>query len=79
MCCNILNTVDVNEKFYVDAETKMKRWLLQTKFIRCQRLLHHYTQRVSEKFGRLRSAAASAVEQGGFAPTLAGHINFRML
>ena len=79
MCCNILNTLDINQKFYDDAETKMKRWLLQTKFIRCQRLLHRYTQRVSEKFGRLRSAAASAVERGGFAPTLAGHSNLCML
>lgn len=53
----------------------MKEIFLQTKFTSCQKLLHRYTQRVSEKFGRLRSAAALVVEQKGFAPTLAGQLN----
>ena len=36
----------------------MTAWFHQTKFYTCQRLLRQYTQRVSEKFGRLRSAAS---------------------
>lgn len=62
--------IEINTTFYEDAEIKMKRWLLQTKFMHCQRLLQRHIQRISEKFGRLRSSAASVVERGGIAPTI---------
>ena len=67
--------IEINTTFYEDAEIKLKGWLLQTKFMYCQRLLQRQTQRISEKFGRLRSAAALVVERGGIASTISQRNN----
>ena len=53
----------------------MKQQLLRTKFENCLKLLQLHTQRISEKFGRLRSAAALVVEESGNPPTLENYIN----
>ena len=54
--------LDVNVEFSQLAEKRMLTLFSQTKFFKCQRLLRYHTQRVSEKFGRLRAAATYVVE-----------------
>ena len=54
-------SLDVNVEFSQLAEKRMLTLFSQMKFFRCQRLLRYHTQRVAEKFGRLRAAATYVV------------------
>ena len=50
------------DAFSVNAEQNLKSFIYQRKFVSCQRLLRQHTQRISEKFGRLRSAAILVID-----------------
>ena len=61
------------DAFTTSAERKIIAFICQRKFIFCQRLLRQHTQRVSEKFGRLRSAATLVVNPD-VAPSTIGRL-----